>query len=81
MHIKAGIYRHYKGQSYQVVGLVTHSETEEILVVYRCLYGDFSWWTRPATMFIEQVEIAGESVPRFEFIEAAQSLDQLVGAN
>jgi len=80
MSIKAGIYRHYKGQHYQVVGLVTHSETEELQVVYRCLYGDYSWWTRPAAMFAEQVEIAGESVPRFEFIEDGQSLDQLVGA-
>ena len=78
MQIKSGTYRHYKGQNYQVLGVVRHSETEEALVVYRCLYGDRSWWTRPLTMFTEQVEISGESVPRFEFIEAGPSFEQLV---
>lgn len=78
MTVRSGIYRHYKGQSYQVVALARHSETEEELVVYRCLYGDFSWWVRPATMFAEQVEVAGEQLPRFEWQSDAPHLDQLV---
>lgn len=59
----AGHYRHYKGQHYEVVLVANHSETEEPLVIYRCLYGDFSWWARPLAMFAESVLIDGESVP------------------
>ncbi len=36
-------------------------------MVYRCLYGDYSWWVRPLGMFIETVTIDGEVIPRFEF--------------
>ncbi|OEY66156.1 DUF1653 domain-containing protein [Marinobacter sp. X15-166B] len=63
----AGIYRHYKGQDYEVVGVARHSETEEEVVVYRCLYGDHSLWVRPLSMFCETVEVAGEQVPRFAY--------------
>ena len=49
--IQPGIYRHYKGHRYQVLGLVRHSETEEWLVLYKTLYGDFSSWVRPFAMF------------------------------
>lgn len=61
-----GIYRHYKGASYQVIGLAHHSESEEALVVYRALYGDYGLWVRPLDMFSETVEVQGEPVPRFE---------------
>ncbi|MBZ2169588.1 MULTISPECIES: DUF1653 domain-containing protein [Marinobacter] len=63
--LEPGRYRHYKGRDYQVIELARHSETEEWLVVYRCLYGDFSLWVRPLAMFRETVELAGEQVPRF----------------
>jgi len=63
--IEPGRYRHYKGKDYQVIGTARHSETEEWLVVYRCLYGDHSLWVRPLDMFLESVEVAGEQVPRF----------------
>ncbi|UTA46635.1 DUF1653 domain-containing protein [Simiduia sp. 21SJ11W-1] len=79
MTVKPGIYRHYKGQQYQVFGVARHSETEQWLVVYRCLYGDYSWWTRPLDMFTEQVSVAGESVARFEFVSGAPGLDELAG--
>ena len=65
-----GIYRHYKGHSYEVIGLAHHSETEQPLVVYRALYGDYGLWVRPLAMFSETVEVQGEPVPRFE-LEAA----------
>ncbi len=68
--IKPGKYRHYKGNLYQVEGLATHSETEELMVVYRPLYGEQSLWVRPLTMFIEEIEIDGKKQPRFAFIEA-----------
>ena len=66
--IKSGRYRHYKEKDYEVIGLARHSETEEELVVYRTLYGDFSLWVRPLKMFMETVEVDGLEVPRFRFI-------------
>jgi hypothetical protein len=63
-----GIYRHYKGQLYQVFKVARHSETEEALVVYQCLYGDYSWWVRPLSMFTETVEVDGSVLPRFAFV-------------
>lgn len=67
--IKPGRYQHYKGQHYEVLGIARHSETQEQMVVYRCLYGDFSLWVRPLTMFTETVEVAGEQVPRFAWLD------------
>ncbi|WP_328185332.1 DUF1653 domain-containing protein [Marinobacter sp. OP 3.4] len=64
-HVPPGRYRHYKGKDYEVIGTARHSETEEWLVVYRCLYGDHSLWVRPLEMFNESVDVAGEEVPRF----------------
>lgn len=66
--VKTGLYRHYKGRDYEVIGTARHSETEELLVVYRCLYGDHGLWVRPLTMFRETVEVAGEQVPRFTWM-------------
>jgi len=66
--IEPGLYRHYKGSDYQVFGLVRHSETEEWLVHYRTLYGDYSHWVRPLEMFTETVEKDGEVIPRFAYI-------------
>ena len=68
--IPQGIYRHYKGSLYQVLHVANHSETEEELVVYRCLYGEYGGWVRPLTMFTETVEVDGEQVARFELIKA-----------
>lgn len=60
-----GRYRHYKGGEYRVIGTARHSETGELLVVYRCLYDNDSLWVRPLAMFMETVVVAGEEVPRF----------------
>ena len=67
--IQPGRYRHYKGKEYEVIGVAKHSETEEDLVVYRALYGDFGLWVRPAKMFREKIEIEGKFVFRFEWID------------
>ena len=63
-----GRYRHYKGKYYEVIGVATHSETMEKLVVYRALYQDFGLWVRPLTMFQETVAVDGKSVNRFTFV-------------
>lgn len=69
--ISPGKYRHYKGKDYEVIGVARHSETEEQMVVYRCLYGDYGLWVRPLSMFRETVEVAGEQVPRFARLDEA----------
>lgn len=69
MTLKTGIYRHYKGNLYQVLHTACHSETGEWLVVYRALYGDYGVWVRPVVMFGEQVTIDGKDVPRFLLIK------------
>ena len=71
MSLDNGIYKHYKGNLYQVLGVARHSETEEAHVVYRTLYGDHSLWVRPPSMFTQMVEVGAEQVPRFAFVEAA----------
>ena len=66
--IKPGRYRHFKGNEYEVLGIARHSETEEELVVYRALYGDFSLWVRPVSMWNETVERDGKTFRRFTYI-------------
>jgi hypothetical protein len=68
MSLKIGRYRHYKGNEYEVIGVAKHSEDETELVVYRPLYGEKSLWVRPLSMFIETVQIDGETQLRFEYI-------------
>jgi hypothetical protein len=65
---RAGKYRHYKGNEYEVLGTATHSETDETLVVYRALYGARGLWVRPVGMFCDSVTVSGQSVPRFTFV-------------
>jgi hypothetical protein len=68
--LPAGRYRHYKGKEYEVIGVARHSETEEELVVYRCMYGDQSLWVRPLVMFCETVLIDGRQIARFTRIDS-----------
>lgn len=65
MQIEPGIYEHFKGQRYEVFGIATHSETEEVFVSYRKLYDDYSYWVRPVEMFLGNVERDGYAGPRF----------------
>lgn len=67
---ETGLYRHYKGQPYRVLGTARHSETMEPLVVYQALYGEYGLWVRPASMFCENVQVDGKTVPRFAFERA-----------
>jgi hypothetical protein len=64
-----GLYAHYKGKPYRVLGIVRHSETLEELVHYECLYDnpDGKFWVRPRAMFEEHVVIDGITRPRFAY--------------
>ncbi len=64
--ITTGIYKHYKGKYYLVLFCSTHTETEEKLVIYQSLYGDFGIWARPLTMFLSDIEYEGQLQLRFK---------------
>ena len=68
MDIKIGLYRHFKGNLYEVLGTATHSETREPMVVYRALYGERGVWVRPASMWNEVIERDGKTYRRFTYI-------------
>ena len=63
-----GTYVHYKnGKHYTVIDVVRHSETEELMVLYRADYGDYGLWVRPLKSFLEQVNLDGQLVSRFKY--------------
>ena len=68
--MELGLYKHYKGNVYEVVGIAHHSETLEELVVYKATYQKEgkNLWVRPLTMFTETVMIDGVEMKRFEKI-------------
>ena len=67
--LKLGKYRHFKGGEYELLGIASHSETLEPMVVYRALYGDGNLWVRPAHMWNEIVDKDGYHGPRFVSFE------------
>ncbi len=64
---KKGVYRHYKGNKYELIHIANHSETLEKMVVYKALYGGGEIWVRPLNMWSEEVIYNGKAVPRFEY--------------
>ena len=62
-------YRHFKGNEYQIIAVAEHSEDGSSMVVYKALYGDGQIWTRPLSMWNEEVERDGKRFKRFEFVE------------
>ncbi len=65
---KKGKYRHYKGNEYELIGIASHSETLEKMVVYRALYGEGALWVRPLSMWSETVSVNGNPMRRFTYI-------------
>ena len=66
--IVRGRYRHFKGNEYEVIDFAKDSETTELMVIYRALYGERELWVRPYKMFQEIVERDGKKMRRFERI-------------
>jgi len=65
--ILLGVYKHYKGNRYEVIGFAKNSETLEIMVIYKALYGKHETWVRPLAMFEEKVEVDDKTVKRFTY--------------
>ena len=70
--LQPGIYRHFKGNKYELLYTARHSETLEEMVVYRALYGEGGVWVRPAAMWSETVELDGKVVARFTYCGEAE---------
>ena len=72
--LKSGIYRHYKGGEYKLIGEAAQSETGEALIIYQDIK-DNKIWARPAEIFTAEVEVAGKLEPRFVYVgdEAADA--------
>ena len=66
--IPLGVYRHYKGNEYEVIGFAKHSETFDDMVIYKALYGERGMWVRPLSMWDNLIEIDGKTVKRFEYV-------------
>lgn len=72
---RPGIYRHYKGKDYRLYDIATHSETGELLAVYRPMYGDRALWVRPLSMWCEEIDVGGERIQRFRLLHPAGTGD------
>lgn len=75
--LKPGMYQHYKGGYYELIGIALHTETREKMVVYKSLqerpdlevaYGKYPVFVRPFKMFVDEVEVNGEKRPRFAWV-------------
>ena len=73
--IPLGVYRHYKGNQYEVIGFAKHSETLEDMVIYKALYGECGTWVRPLSMWDNPIEIDVKIVKRFEYVGANEDID------
>jgi len=76
--MKIGLYKHYKGNLYQILGIGRHSETLEEFVIYQALYGNFDLWIRPREMFEGFLEYQGKKVKRFEFVREIVTVAPIV---
>lgn len=73
------IYKHFKGNMYEVIDTGLHSETLEEMVIYKALYGDGQIWIRPRSMWDDVVEYNGKKVKRFTDISEKISIEKSCG--
>jgi hypothetical protein len=69
-----GLYRHFKGGKYELLSVARHSETEELLAVYRSVEDRETIWVRPLEMFTELVDHADTKLPRFEPVSGSSKV-------
>lgn len=67
--VVGGIYQHYKGMHYEIIGIARHSESLEELVVYRALYGKNDLWVRPLQMFLDEIVFEDKLLSRFRLVQ------------
>jgi len=79
--IPLGVYRHYKGNEYEVIGFSKHSETLEDMVIYKALYSGGGTWVRPLSMWDNLIETDGKTVKRFEYIGSSDNNNELAEAH
>lgn len=60
---------HFKGNRYRLIDFALYTETRELMVVYRALYGEMGLWVRPAKMFFESIERDGYVGARFRLAD------------
>jgi hypothetical protein len=87
--VPGGIYEHYKSTSeapryYRVHFIARHTETDDTLVIYKPLYSNPSYvgpteQARPYSMFIEDVDWNGQTMPRFRYLGPSDSMWRLEG--
>jgi len=66
--IRAGVYKHYKGGLYKVIGIAQDSESNQQMVVYRSAEDGRQLWVRPLEMFKDKIKVDSRMVPRFEYV-------------
>ena len=73
-----GLYRHFKGGEYELLSVARHSETEELLAVYKSVADRDTIWVRPLEMFTELVEHEDAKLPRFALVSGSFKRRSLV---
>ncbi len=71
--LRPGLYRHFKGGEYELLSVARHSETEELLAVYRSVEERETIWVRPLEMFTGMVDHADAKLPRFERVSGSST--------
>ena len=66
--VKLGVYEHYTGNKYEVIGVAKHKETKEEFVVLRALFDGYGMWVRPLATFQDEVDLNGKKVLRYKYV-------------
>src|SRR4051794_3821365 len=73
------IYRHFKGGEYEVLSVGRHTETDELVVIYRSLEDPTTVWVRPQEMFTDEVELPAGKLPRFQLRDSGDAASERRG--
>lgn len=72
----SGIYRHFKGNYYEVIGIAVDADSREEYILYRQMYGAFGYWIRPKEMFFG--ERMTEDGPVVRFAKVGTSFEHIL---